>query len=309
VSNVALQATATEATAPHTAGFYKHATSAHELLAAFTEANEPPQDALDILLDLARSGKINPWDIDLTQLADEYLKAVGRLRDSALQVTGKTLLYLAILLRIKSDLLSGQDYLTAIQQLDVPQDDLDNWGFDDGPIEDSGDDSLSSFFKAMVPYNGPEELIARRSSTKEARIRPVTLSDLILELKKVEALEDRVRLKRQMAQVEARRMGAISRLNAKQIEDLAHEEFIEASVLKLKSCLADIIADHSKISLDDLMEKGQLDQIAAYVALLFLSAQNQVELSQEVFYETLWVSGPNETLGEVSADDTETEAA
>lgn len=289
------------------AGFYKHATSAHELLAAFTEANEPPQDALDILLDLARSGKINPWDIDLTQLADEYLKAVGRLRDSALQVTGKTLLYLAILLRIKSDLLSGQDYLTAIQQLDVPQDDLDNWGFDDGPIEDAGDGSLSSFFKAMVPYNGPEELIARRSSTKEARIRPVTLSDLIMELKKVEALEDRVRLKRQMAQVEARRMGAISRLNAKQIEDLAHEEFIEASVLKLKSCLADIIADHSKISLDDLMEKGQLDQVAAYVALLFLSAQNQVELSQEVFYETLWVSGPAELVETV--DDPETEAA
>ncbi len=294
----------------HNAGFYKHATSAHELLAAFTEANEPPQDALDILLDLARSGKINPWDIDLTQLADEYLKAVGRLQDSALQVTGKTLLYLAILLRIKSDLLSGQDYLAAIQQLDVP-DDLngygDNWGFDDGPLEDSGDDSLSSFFKAMIPYNGPEELIARRSSTKEARIRPVTLSDLILELKKVEALEDRVRLKRQMAQVEARRMGAISRLNAKQIEDLAHEEFIEASVLKLKTCLADIIADHSKISLDELMEKGQLDQIAAYVALLFLSAQNQVELSQDTFYETLWVSGPDDMSGTV--DESETEAA
>ena len=53
------------------------------------------------------------------------------------------------------------------------------------------------------------------------------------------------------------------------------------------------------------MAKGQLDQVAAYVALLFLSAQNQVELTQEAFYETLWVSGPSET----SAVDDETDAA
>src|SRR5579872_6861849 len=78
----------------------------------------PPQDGIEILVHMAKTGQLDPWNIDIVQVADQYLQAVSELKASDLRITGKTLLFLAILLRMKSDQLAGIHYLDPPQEVD-----------------------------------------------------------------------------------------------------------------------------------------------------------------------------------------------
>jgi segregation and condensation protein A len=55
-----------------------------------------------ILLDLVESEKMDPWDIDVIQLAEKYLKKISELQDSNLRVPANAILACAILVKTKS---------------------------------------------------------------------------------------------------------------------------------------------------------------------------------------------------------------
>ena len=79
-----------------------------------------------------------------------------------------------------------------------------------------------------------------------------------------------------------------SRLTPDEIVSMAHEEYIEESVLKLKDNLEQIFEHQDKIELNELTILG-MDKISAYLALLFLSRDTDYELEQEEFYSDLYV--------------------
>jgi len=244
----------------------------------------PPaeESGLTLLMTLVQKGEMDPWNLDIAQLADEYLKAVAELKASDLKITGKTLLFLAILLRMKSDALAGLSIFQNPQEAD----------HDEGFLDD-GFELHNPWGQQQLPYQTLDQLIERRTSTKEKRIRRVTLKDLILELKKYEDLELKRNLKRKVDQHNRRRMQDYSEFDTDDIEELAHEEFIEDMVLRLKSLLERLInpaTGQGSISLSDLMETGGIDKVSAFLALLFLSASGDVDLHQEHFYSELYVT-------------------
>ncbi len=249
------------------------------------EIPSPENDGLEILLTMARTGQIDPWNIDIVNVADEYLKAVADLKAEAeehkksmgLKTTGKIILYLAILLRMKSDQLAGINYL------DPPEDGLLE-GMD-GDIELADGNR-----QKLLPYHSIDEFIERRTSMKERRIRKVTLKDLIVELKHYEELEAKRSLRRRIEKDDERRMQDYSHLTSDDIEELAHEEFIEDTILRLMSVLERLLVQNETISLSQLMEEGHIDKVSAFLALLFLSARGQVNMHQEEFYSELYVS-------------------
>jgi segregation and condensation protein A len=59
--------------------------------------NSPLNEGIELLVQMAKQGEIDPWNIDIVKVADQYLKAVAELKESDLKITGKTLLYLAII--------------------------------------------------------------------------------------------------------------------------------------------------------------------------------------------------------------------
>ena len=73
--------------------------------------NSTPIDGIAILVNLARTGKIDPWNIDIVEVTDQYLQMLGELKSQDLKLTGKTLLFAAILLRMKSDSMAGINFL------------------------------------------------------------------------------------------------------------------------------------------------------------------------------------------------------
>jgi segregation and condensation protein A len=236
-----------------------------------------PADGVELLVELAKTGEIDPWNIDIVKVADQYLKAVAELKESDLKITGKTVLYLAILLRMKSDQLAGINYLN-------PPD-----AFLDELLEPDFMDN-NRVIQPKFSFRSLDEVIKRRTSTKQPRIRNVTLEDLIQELQKYEALEKRRSLKEKVEKASNRRMMDYADFTADDIEDMAHEEFHEDTVSQLRFMLERILIHQEQVSLSEIMDKGGLDKISAFLALLFLTARGGFSMRQDEFYAEVYVT-------------------
>tara|TARA_Y100000310_G_scaffold339981_1_gene434350 strand:+ start:1107 stop:1961 length:855 start_codon:yes stop_codon:yes gene_type:complete len=62
-----------------------------------------------ILQDLIKSNEIDPWDIDISQLTQKYIAMIKQFKEFDFKVSGKALLAAAVLLKIKSNRLVGED--------------------------------------------------------------------------------------------------------------------------------------------------------------------------------------------------------
>lgn len=233
-------------------------------------------EGIGILVEMAKSGKIDPWNIDIVDVTDKYLAHMVEMKSQNLRVTGRTFLFAAVLLKLKSNVLEGIDIL----QFDTQEPEFD----DDGFIVDYNDDD------DYVPTNNVisiDEVLQRRTSVRLNHNRVVTLKDLIRQLEFYEKLEKKQSLKSAHERAK-RRVQSYSRLTPDDIVNLAHEEYIETCVVKLKENLSQIFEKNNEIELNELTLLG-MDKISAYIALLFLTAETDYDLKQDEFYSDLYV--------------------
>ncbi len=245
--------------------------------------NTTPIDGIEILVTLAKTGKIDPWNIDIVEVTDQYLQILGELKSQDLKLTGKTLLFAAILLRMKSDSLAGINFLEMSSEDMSDFEDADFLEMDINPTP-------SPMTQIARAFNSLDQLIRRRTSVKQPRNRKVTLNDLIQELKKYEALERKRRLKETVEKAERRRMRSYADLSSEEIVELAHEEFIEDTILRMKDILERFFLHGETISLSQLETEGKIDRVSAFIAVLFLAARGEVDLQQDGFYTELYIA-------------------
>lgn len=235
-------------------------------------------EGIGILVDMAKSGKIDPWNIDIIDVTDKYLAHMVEMKSQNLRVTGRTFLFAAVLLKLKSNVLEGIDIMQfETQEPDIQYD-------DDGFIVDYGEE------EDYVPTNNVisiNEVLQRRTSVRLNHNRVVTLKDLIRQLEFYEKLEKKQSLKEAHERAK-RRVQSYSRLTPDDIVNLAHDEYIENCVVKLKENLSQIFEQNDKIELNELTLLG-MDKISAYIALLFLTVETDYELKQDEFYSDLYV--------------------
>ena len=237
-------------------------------------------DGIGILVDMAKQGKIDPWNIDIIDVTEKYFQRMIELKSLNLRVASRTLLFASILCRLQSNVLSG----LCIEDFDYkPEEEViyDDHGF---PVEYPDEDTEYIPTSNVVSI---DEALQRRTSVRLNRNRVVTLKDLIKQLEFYEKLEKRVSMKNAYERAK-RNIRNYSKLTAEEIISMAHEEYIEESVLKLKDNLGQIFEHQDKIELNELLVLG-LDRISAYIALLFLSRDTDYELEQDEFYSDLYV--------------------
>jgi segregation and condensation protein A len=104
-----------------------------------------------ILIDLVKTEKMDPWDIDVAELAEKYLKKINELEQSNLRVPANAILACAILLKTKSK------YLHL------------------GPIEDEEDEKPLSEQQRTLMLGEIPDLMANRAF----REGKVTLDELV----------------------------------------------------------------------------------------------------------------------------------
>ena len=220
-----------------------------DLNSSLFEGYDQSTDGIGILVEMAKSGKIDPWNIDIVDVTEKYLQKMIEMKSLNLKVASRTLLFAAILCRMQSNVLAGLS-------LDEFKEEEPEVIYDeDGFIAEYSDED-----EPFVPTSNVvkwDEALQRRTSIRLNRNRVVTLKDLIKQLEFYEILEKRASLKS------------------------AHER-------AKRHVREQIFAHNDRIELNDLMPLG-LDKISEYMALLFICRDTDYELEQEEFYSDLYV--------------------
>jgi len=82
------------------------------------EDDDAPEP-VEVLVQLADDGEIDPWDIDVVQVTDKFLDAI---EGTDLRTSGRALFYASVLVRMKSDAMLGTDEPEETREPEVSDD-------------------------------------------------------------------------------------------------------------------------------------------------------------------------------------------
>ena len=239
-------------------------------------------DGIEFLVNMAKQGKIDPWNVDIVDVYDNYMMQMFKAKGQNLKMTGRTILFAAILLRLKSNILKGID----IMDFEPPQE-MDEFEYNDDQLD---------YSEEYIPTNNVisiDEVLQRRTSVRLNHNRVVTLRDLIRQLEFYEMLDKKQSLKNAHERAK-RRVQNYARLSPEDIINLAHDEYIENGVQRLRANLEEILNRQDRIELNELTLLG-MDRVNAYISLLFLTVDSDYDLMQDEFYGDLYVIRSAET--------------
>ncbi|KUL03027.1 MAG: Condensin subunit ScpA [Methanomicrobiales archaeon 53_19] len=235
------------------------------------------EEPIEILVRMAESGEIDPWNVDIVLLTDRFLSELERRRELDLRISGRTLLYASILLRMKSDAL--------IERVPVPEaDDLDDEDYG-GELFFDGDPDGEGIASHLGPIEVLEREIQRRIKRKEYRTRPVTLYELITQLKLAEKEERRRQRRRHLADDDD--LFVI----AEDVVEIAHEEAFEEASSMIYATLLLLDPDGSNpVPLSRIASEIGCHLYDVYIPTLFLMLEGRADLIQEDFYGEILVA-------------------
>lgn len=235
-------------------------------------------DGIDVLFAMARQGKIDPWAVDIVEVADMFSAHLFQSKAQNLRYSSRVILYAALLLKMKADILDGID----ISEIIPPEPSVEPDGWEPDPDDYFG----------YVPTNNVasfEEVLQRRTSVRLNRNRVVTLRDLVRQLEFYAQLDKKVEIENAKKRAQqARRSRDLSRLTPADMVNLAHEEDYKLGASILRNNLTEVLEREDKIELNELTLLG-LDRITAYISLLFLVTEGDYTLKQDDFYGDLYV--------------------
>jgi segregation and condensation protein A len=230
------------------------------------------EDPVEILVGMAERGEIDPWNINIIEVTDRFLSELERCRQLNLRFSGRTLFYASTLLRMKSEHLADAS--------------LQEGEGGDGEEADYGDDfdlSLDSEFEyegRLGPIERLEREIQRRLDRKNMRKSPVTLFELIIELKNIEKEERR---RRRMSESDA------FLIEADDVVSIAHDEgYQDSAIAVYEECLK-CINREEWMTLNEICTKLGWAVAEVYIPLLFLMIEGHCALRQEEFFGDVYV--------------------
>ncbi len=228
------------------------------------------EEPVEILVSMAESGEIDPWNIDIVEVTDRFLGELERMKTLDLRISGRTLFFASFLLRMKSEYLDESEE----DESDFIEDSLD---FSDD--SDYGPDF--SFDAVSEPIERLEREIKRRIGRKGKRKSPVTLYELIKELKTAEKMERRrTRKKRAFPDVV---------FEAADIVSVAHEEDLQDLAMSVYSCFEEMEVTNDVITLSSLSSAMSKDFRVVYLPLLFLMLEGKLIIWQEEFFGDIYI--------------------
>ncbi len=254
----------------------------------------PANEAIALLIDLAQRGEIDPWDVQVIEVIDRYLSTLALSdtesggHDTDLSQSGQAFLWASMLVLLKAD---------TIVHLQEPEPELPET---EEEVDGVGETRLPLYL---------ERHLRRRRAAPPPKRRPVTLSELIEQLQQMAAQMGEAPVRSHSRQTRS----ASRSQAAKAIAHLAHDENLTEIATRLEVFLSrhwqELSAGKDWLNLEQLLEwwtvsplastevngevsvnateEGADDRVGVFWALLLLSAQSKVELSQEEFYQDL----------------------
>ncbi len=280
-----LTLTAKEALAENKAQVLDFTTTGQENTAADNQAMAHPDSGIEILVKMAEKGEIDPKNVDIIDVCDKFLKAIASSPKESLRISGKVIFHAAVLLRLKAEALLSE----ANNTINPAVDDFLDFDADGGPIIY---DSNKQEIGRQLTFKDLEGAIVRRAQRKQqVRERRITLDQLIAALKEAEKLETiRHEKKPKAPRIDLSGYNEVNDVD--DILDLAHDEDIEGTIVRVEQWLAANLSIGDTVELFQLITKikGKQDWVEAFLAALFLSNAGKIDLAQETLYGPLYLS-------------------
>ena len=213
-----------------------------------------------IIYDLINSEQLDPWDIDLSVLANKYIGKVHELEEANFFISSKVLLAASLLLRLKSEILLSRD----LQSLD--------------DILYGKKEEKSYVQERIVLDENIPDLIPR---TPLPRHKKVSLQELILALSKALSTENRREHKALI--LKQHEINAYLPI-PKKLFNL--QDKIKGIYSKLKSIFS---KSEERIAMSQLSSMDSEERLLTFVSLLHLDNQQKVWLEQDGHFEEIWV--------------------
>jgi segregation and condensation protein A len=224
-----------------------------------------------------KSEHMDPWSIDIGQLSQRFMKDIKSMKELDFAVSGKMILAAAILVRLKSNKLVGED-LTYLDQLIASTEQSDE---DQFYQELEG---MESSHSTRVNIEGREYTLTPR--TPQPRKRKVSVYDL------VEALEKALEVKKRRRLFEREEIHMEIPKKEIDIEELVMDVFG-----KVKNHY--ISKKDNVLKFVHLLKDGtKMDKVMTFLPLLHLSNAGKVALTQEEHLGDIHIN-----LGHTANDD------
>ncbi len=217
-----------------------------------------------IIVDLVRKEQMDPWDINVTLLTQKFLDIIRKLQELDFRVGGKLVLAAAVLLKIKSDRLMGED-LTVLDSLihsTEHEEELDLLGMD-----------FDEFFDAGAPAPERPKIYPR---TPQPRQRKVSVYDLVTALE--QALEVTVRR-------EKRALDNIAAPEVKVPEKKADISGLMNTLLERIAQEQDTVYFHHLTHQED-----KVGTVLTFIPLLHLVNERRVDVEQQEHFGHISIS-------------------
>ena len=250
-----------------------------------TGTDDDEVEPVELLVNLADDGEIDPWDIDIVAVTDKFL---DRLDGADLRTGGRALFYASVLLRMKSDHL-----------LDEP----DEW--DEEPAEPMEGFEMDG--AAVDPFDELEREMDRRLERKRARGMPQTLDELVRELREREresfwkahrtydTSDSPHGYARGTQTLDYRGADDFRMDDEPTVADVtgtAHDEDMEAIINEVYTSLREQYEKgRTEVLFAEVRESGG-STVETFLGLLFLAHRGQVRLQQDELFGDLWVQDP-----------------
>lgn len=210
-----------------------------------------------LLLDLVKQEGMDPWDIDVSILAQKYIKMLGTLKKLDFHVTGKVVLSAALLLKIKSNRLVGEDILNLDRLFAETEDTQQAEELDESDNDVAYEDGTENPIPGLIPH------------TPQPRKRKVSIYDLMEALQKAMDVKKR-RLMRYLPKGQPLTLPTRTFDIGNAIREL---------YLRLKEHF-----HHGKstVTFSQLVPSSERkDKVYTFIPLLHLSTQRKIDLSQQ----------------------------
>jgi segregation and condensation protein A len=265
------------------------------------EADDDEVEPVELLVQLAEDGDIDPWDIDIVEVTDAFL---DRLDGTDLRTSGRALFYAAVLLRMKSDALVADD------EPEEPADAPEPWELAaEGELPPGGDATRGDGDGApgFDPVDQLESEMERRLERRRARGSPETLDELVRELREAERgswwKESRTYDTTDSPRGYARGTQTLDYRAADDLRDggepteddvtgTTHREDMEATIDAVWGRLREQYeAGREEVLFAEIRGAGG-SPVQTFLALLFLAHRGRVTLQQDDLFGDLWVASP-----------------
>jgi segregation and condensation protein A len=279
--------------------------------AAFGGGGDPPEDGADeedgvepieLLVRLADRGEIDPWDIDIVAVTEEFLSALD---EGDLRAGGRALFYASVLLRMKSEAVMEPE------EAEEAEPDPEPWEqalTGTAPADDwAGPD----------PFENLEREMERRLERKRARGMPQTLDELVRELREAER-DSRWKESREYDTSGSPRGfdRGTQTLDYRAIDDVreegeptehdvtatTHGEEMESTIATVYDVLREQYERGRAEVLFAEIDDAAGSRVRTFLAVLFLDHRGQVRLQQDELFGDLWVQEPSADAPDPGSD-------